>query len=284
MSLNQALVVAGKCLLAAATAYVFVVALLSALQTRLIYPGAHAAAIDPAADGQPSFRPARLTTGDGLDLSFWAYPPRPGMPSILVFHGNGASAGAHAFIVRPYVDAGYGVVMAEFRGYAGNPGTPAEAGITRDAGTYRDWMEREWHVTTPVVMGISIGTGPAVALAARGRVAALILDAPLTSLLDNVAGRIPVWVPRFAYRSVWDNLSAIRSVTAPVVVLHGEADPILPVEQGRQLYAAAPCKYGGLFLREAGHTLLATDRTGAGAALVLALLDDVRAGSTACKG
>ena len=261
-----------------------VTALLVVFQTLFVYPGAREAQFDPALAGLTSFKAARLTTADGLDLSFWASPPEPGMPSILVFHGNGASAGAHAFMSGPYVKAGYGVVMAEYRGYAGNPGIPAEAGIVMDAISYRAWMDREWQEKLPVVMGISIGSGPAVALASQRRVAALVLDAPFTSLPDIVLQRMHMWAPRFLYRNVYDSVASIADVHVPVVVLHGETDDVIPVRQGRELYAAAPCKYGSLFLPNTGHTLLALDKSGRGSDIVLSLLADVRAGKAACKG
>ena len=265
-------------------AWAVAMALLAVYQASFIYPGSGEPQFDPALTGLPTFKEAMLSTADGFDLRFWASPPAPGMPSLLVFHGNGASAGAHAFVAGPYVKAGYGVVMAEFRGYAGNPGTPAEAGIVMDAISYRAWMDTEWHEKSPVVMGISVGTGVAVALASERRVAALVLDAPFTSIPDMVTKVLHLWVPRFAYRSVYDSLVSIRSVEVPTVVLHGESDAVIPVWMGRELYAAAPCKYASLFLPDTGHTLLALDKSGRGSDIVLSLLADVRAGKAACKG
>ncbi len=74
-----------------------------------------------------------MTTADGLSLFSWYLPPRAGRPVIAYFHGNGGHIGYRAERLRRFAREGYGVLLAEYRGYAGNPGTPCEAGLYADA-------------------------------------------------------------------------------------------------------------------------------------------------------
>ena len=145
-----------------------------------------------------------------------------------------------------------------------------------------DWMAREWHEGRPAVLGISLGTAVAVELAAARPVAALVLDAPFTSLPDAVLASRGIWLPGFLYRSVFDSLSSIRSVGAPVLVMHGEDDGLVPPSRGRALYAAAPCKAGSLFLPSVGHTVLES-RVPGGAGALAAVMEGVASGTLRCK-
>ena len=80
-------------------------------------------------------REVGLRTTDGLLLSSWYLPPRPGRPVIAYFHGNGGHIGYRAGRLARFAREGYGVLMAEYRGYAGNPGFPTEGGFYTDGAT-----------------------------------------------------------------------------------------------------------------------------------------------------
>jgi fermentation-respiration switch protein FrsA (DUF1100 family) len=214
------------------------------------------------------FRPARLTTGDGLELAFWAAEPLPGYATLVVFHGNVGNAADRAPLLMPFANAGYGVVLAEYRGYAGNPGRPSEAGFLQDARAYLDWVATAWRETTPILCGESIGSGVAVRMASERPVRAVVLDAPYTSIAD-LAAAMYRWLPaRALLRHPFDNLSCLPSVRVPLLVLHGEADDLIPPEHGRQVAAAAGGPAEFLLLPGVGHPVLGTDRAGHGAEAV----------------
>ena len=195
-----------------------------------------------------------LKTADGLSLLSWYLPPRDGRPVIAYFHGNGGHIGYRAERLRRFARTGYGVLMAEYRGYGGNPGTPSERGLVADGVAVLDFLGGEG--ITPnrlVIYGESLGTGVAVPLAAQREVAGVILEAPFTSVAE-VAQHHYSFIPASALvRDRFDSLARIGDVKGPILVLHGERDRIVPVRFGRALFEAAPQPKELWLAPEAGH-------------------------------
>ena len=73
-----------------------------------------------------------LHTSDGLELLAWYRKAETGHPTLVLFHGNAGHIGHRSHKIRPFLDAGMGVLLAEYRGYGGNDGKPSEAGLYRD--------------------------------------------------------------------------------------------------------------------------------------------------------
>ena len=207
---------------------------------------------------QLGVREAMLETEDGLSLLSWYLPARPRRPVIAYFHGNGGHIGYRAERLLRFAREGFGVLMPEYRGYGGNPGTPTEAGFYADGRATLAFLDREGVAANRLVLyGESLGSGVAVALAVQHEIAALILEAPPTSVAEIAQCHFP-YVP--ASRMVvdrFDSLSRIGKVKAPILVLHGERDRVVPVRYGRALFDAAPEPKEGWFAPEAGHENLA---------------------------
>ncbi len=207
---------------------------------------------------QLGVRETMLSSEDGLSLLSWYLPPRPGRPVIAYFHGNGGHIGYRVERLLRFAREGYGVLMPEYRGYGGNPGTPTETGFYADGRAALGFLERESVAPNRLVLyGESLGSGVAVALAAQHEIAGLILEAPFTSVAEVAQCHFP-YVP--AARLVidrFDALSRIGRVKAPILVLHGESDRVVPVRFGRTLFDAAPEPKEGWFVPEAGHEDLA---------------------------
>jgi hypothetical protein len=199
-------------------------------------------------------REIMLKTADGLSLLSWYLPPRDGRPVIAYFHGNGGHIGYRAERLRRFARTGYGVLMAEYRGYGGNPGTPSERGLVADGGAVLDFLGGEG--MTPnrlVIYGESLGSGVAVPLATQREVAGVILEAPFTSVAE-VAQYHYSFIPASALvRDRFDSLARISDVKGPILVLHGERDRIVPVRFGRALFEAAPQPKELWLAPEAGH-------------------------------
>ena len=199
-----------------------------------------------------------LTTADGLLLLSWYLPPRPGRPVVAYFHGNGGHIGYRIERLLRFAREGYGVLMLEYRGYGGNPGAPSEAGFFIDSDAAFDFLGHEAVTSNRLVLyGESLGSGVAVRLAVEREVGALILEAPFTSVAE-VAQHHFAYVP--AARLVtdrFDSLSRIGKIKAPILVLHGDRDRVVPVRFGRALFDAAPEPKVGWFVPEAGHEDLA---------------------------
>lgn len=203
-------------------------------------------------------REVEIETADGLSLLAWYSPPRGGRPVVAYFHGNGGHIGYRADRLRDFAREGYGAVMVEYRGYGGTPGAPTEDGLCADGAAALDFLRLEGIPPTRLVLyGESLGSGIAVVLATRHDIAGLILEAPFTSVAE-VAQYHYSFVPASALvRDRFDSLSKIGEVKAPILVLHGERDRVVPVRFGRALFDAAPEPKEIWLSREAGHEDLA---------------------------
>jgi uncharacterized protein len=199
-------------------------------------------------------REIAIRTADGLSLLSWYLPPRDGRPVIAYFHGNGGHIGYRAERLRWFARTGYGVLMAEYRGYGGNPGTPSERGLVADGAAVLDFLGGEGMTPNQLVIyGESLGSGVAVPLATQREVAGVILEAPFTSVAE-VAQHHYSFIPASALlRDRFDSLARIGDVKAPILVLHGERDRIVPVRFGRALFDAAPQPKELWLAPEAGH-------------------------------
>lgn len=207
----------------------------------------------PAGDLPPPpapFAEVRLRTADGLDLVAWEAPPAPGRPIVVYFHGNGGNIAGRLFKVRPFLEAGYGVLLVSWRGYGGNPGSPSEEGLLADG---RAALAHVGERAPVVLFGESLGAAVAVRLAAERAPMAVILEAPFASAV-SVGAELYWWLPvSLLMKDRFESIRWIGEVRAPLLLLHGERDRVVPVAQGRRLLAAANEPKRGVFLPEAGH-------------------------------
>jgi hypothetical protein len=210
---------------------------------------------DPAGCGVPEMRPVALTAEDGQRLSAWHRPATaPGAPVVLYFHGNDAHLGTRAEKVRPYLDAGFGVLLLSYRGYGGNSGQPSEEGLYHGARAALAFLSSEGTPPSDIVYyGESLGSGVAVQLALEAPPAVLVLEAPYTDVAAVGQRRYPFVPVRLLMRDRFDNLAKIPDVRAPVLVIHGEQDRTTPVDFGRAVHAAAPEPKEGRFYPQAAH-------------------------------
>jgi uncharacterized protein len=169
-------------------------------------------------------------------------PPKDEHAAVaVVFHGNAGSLASWEPALSRWVRAGCGALLLDPRGYGWSEGTPSEDGCLADAEAAIDWLDAQGVAARRLVLhGISIGAGLAVPLAAKRPVKGLVLESPFTSLADAANAAYPYLPCRLLLRDVYDNLGSAPRVTCPVLVLHGTADEIVPIEQGRRLAAAFP--------------------------------------------
>lgn len=249
----------------ALTAWAMGSAALWIAQDGLIFPAPRQSLGTPALAGWPMFQAEELTTADGFRLDFWAVRPRAGKPTVIVFHGNGAQASWGAPYLGELAERhGFGLILAEYRGYSGNPGAASEAGLIEDARAYARWAAEQWGVELPVLLGESLGTGVAIALASEIPTRGVVLDSPFSSIADVVSSGPFFWAPTALIRHRFDSRSRMPRIRSPVMVVHGTADQVIPVAQGREILSLAPCPGPGVFPEGVAHTALANDRSGAG--------------------
>lgn len=220
-----------------AVAYGIVLAGLWWAQGSLIYPAPPVRSTSPA----PGFAAVTLATEDGLSLQAHWRAPADGRATVVYFHGNGGSLEGATHETAVLAERGHGVLLVEYRGYGGNPGTPSEAGFYRDGRAAMAFLAAQGiGPARTVLIGHSIGSGTATEMAQRFAPAALILLAPFTTLPDAAASAIP-WVPTaLLMRDQFDNRAKLPGLAMPVLVIHGTADDVVPFSLGERLAAARP--------------------------------------------
>jgi fermentation-respiration switch protein FrsA (DUF1100 family) len=181
-----------------------------------------------------------LTTADGEKIILWHAPAKPGMATILYFQGNAGEIGDRPLRFNYYHSRGFGVAYLSYRGFGGSSGSPSETGLIADANAAYDWLvSRGVEPGRIALLGESLGSGVAVQLAAKREVGALALEAPYTSTVE-VAAKIYWWLPVHALmKDQFKSIDFIAAVVAPLLIIHGEDDGLIPVEFGRRLFAAA---------------------------------------------
>lgn len=209
---------------------------------------------NPRQIGFSGMQVVQVHTKDGLTLAAWYKKAYPDCPTVVYFHGNEGNVKSWAFKLEPLLHAGIGAFFVEYRGYGGNPGTPSEEGLYEDSRSALRFLAEEgipW--SNAVFMGESLGTGVAVKMAVEFPPARLVLLAPYTSITD-VTGGIYWFLPvGLLSRDRFPSINRIGKVHAPLLVVHGENDDIVPVRLGRDLLAAANEPKTGIFFKDAGH-------------------------------
>jgi len=245
--------------LLAAAGYLGLGALMYVAQRALMY-FPDRARTPPAAAGFPQAEEVVLDTADGEKVIAWHAPPRGDRQVVLYFHGNGGALNLRVDRFRRIVAQGVGLVALSYRGYGGSSGKPTEQGLIEDArAAYAYAAER--YPGRIAAWGESLGTGVAVALASEKPVTRLVLDAPFTSAVD-VAADVYFFLPvRFLMKDQFRSDQRIRQVTAPVLILHGEADTIIPIRYGERLLAMVPGEKRMVRFKDGWHVDL--DRLGA---------------------
>lgn len=187
-----------------------------------------------------------LTTDDGLRLGAWLFPPSPPTGhdrriGVLFTPGNGGHREGRSPLFRTLARRGFTVLGIDYRGYGDNPGVPSEEGLAADARAAAAWLRTAGFAPERTLyLGESLGTGVAVRLATTHPPAGLLLRSPFTSLAD-VARNIYPWLP--VERLIVDRyptLDYVASITAPVTVLRGGADRIVPTALSARVADAVP--------------------------------------------
>lgn len=208
------------------------------LQQRLLYfPDTRRST--PGEVDLPDVEERELVMRDGARVLTWWGVAKEGRPTLLYFHGNGGSLATRSERIRKYMAHGYGIVMMTYRGFGGSEGVPNERINVSDAMEVYEALRASGIPADQIVLyGESLGTGVAIQVAAEKDVAGLILDAPYTSIVDLAALHYPHLPARWLMTDRYESLRAAGRVTAPSLIVHGEADDVIPVEMSADVAAA----------------------------------------------
>ncbi len=227
-------------LLGGLAVYAAVLALLYVKQREMLYPRNPARA-EIATANLPGVEETVLTAADGETLVAWLVPPREGKPVLLFFHGNAGNFGRpiRQTRFRSLTEDGTGLFAVNYRGYGGSTGSPTEDGLALDARAAYAEAAGRFGAERLIGYGESLGTGVVLKLAADVPLKAVILEAPYLSTAA-VAQQLYPYIPVGLFmQDQFHSDRVIGRVKAPLLVLHGERDGVIPFSQGEALFALA---------------------------------------------
>ncbi|HSD31059.1 MAG TPA: alpha/beta fold hydrolase [Gemmatimonadales bacterium] len=236
--------------------YLLLTGLLWLIQSRLAFPAPRAPLPDPVRAGLPDAEPLTLAMRDGTRLAGWYLPPGPSspFPALLWFYGNSETIAAIAPVLRDFRPPGTAVLIVDYPGYGASEGRASEPGLYEAAElAYDTLLERPGIDPARVfVYGRSLGSAVAAHVASTRTPAGLVLESPFTSARDMARRHYPLF-PAALLRVRLDNLAALSRVRCPVLVIHGTADRLVPIDMGHRLAAAAPGGVEFVTIAGAGH-------------------------------
>ncbi|WP_233611500.1 alpha/beta hydrolase [Amycolatopsis sp. WAC 01376] len=208
-----------------------------AFQRKLIY--LPEAGPPPGAAGVLSGgRDVTLTTSDGLSLASWYFPVAGAKAAVLVAPGNAGNRVYRAPMARALTARGLSVLLLEYRGYGGNPGEPSEDGLKLDVRAAQDFLAREADVPL-IYFGESLGSAVVTELAVERPPSALVLRSPFVDLASVGQLHYPFLPVRWLLRDEFPTRDNVARVKAPVTVVFGAVDSIVPAQQSRDVARAA---------------------------------------------
>lgn len=211
--------------------------------------------VSPASVGLAGVEELTFPSDDGVELIAWFKAPAEGRATILFFTGNAGSAAWRAERVRHYISRGYGFAILNYRGYGGSTGSPSEQGLIADGLAAAEQLAQRGIEPAGIVLhGESLGAGVAVQVATHHAFKALVLEAPFTTAVDVAAKAYPYLPARWLMHDRFESVNHIADVKAPVLIVHGEADELIPVSFGRRLFEAAAQPKSLLIVPNAGHS------------------------------
>lgn len=230
--------------------------LLSMMQRHFIY-FPDETPVPPAASVIADARDVQLTTSDGVELIAWHVPAmkNPRDITVLVAHGNGGNLGGRASLARALANAGFDVLMFDYRGYGGNPGTPSEEGLARDARAAYAYLTDSLDVEPQRILyfGESLGTGVVAELAREHPPAGILLRSPFTSLSALGKTHYPSVLVSLALSEDYPVIEHVGHLDMPITVVYGTEDDIVPPQQSRDVAEAVAGASETVVVDGAGH-------------------------------
>jgi fermentation-respiration switch protein FrsA (DUF1100 family) len=223
-----------------------VVGLMWAFQRQLIY-FPDESSVPPADQAIDGARDVTLHTEDGLELGAWFVPPSPEAGAtdrrmaVLVAPGNGGNRAGRAGLAEELRERGFAVLLMDYRGYGGNPGSPSEDGLARDAtAAVKALEDLGYPAERTIYFGESLGSGVVAELQSRHPPAGIVLRSPFTDLAA-VGSRHYPWLPvGLLLRDRFPVLDHLEDSEVPLTVVYGDRDSVVPTELSERVADEAP--------------------------------------------
>lgn len=236
-----------------------VVGMLWWLQRELIY-FPDASRVPPAGEVIDGARDVTLHTDDGLQLGAWFVPAATGAAAtdyrmaILVAPGNGGNRAGRAGLAEELRQRGLAVLLMDYRGYGGNPGSPSEDGLAHDAMAAVEALEElGYPAERTIYYGESLGTGVVAALQTLRPPAGIVLRSPFPELAD-VGSRHYPWLPvRLLLRDRFRVVEHLADSEVPTTVVYGNQDSVVPPDLSARVADKAPALSERVVIEGADH-------------------------------
>jgi len=202
------------------------------------------------------FEDVQFFSGDGTRLHGWfADHPDP-VGVALVCHGNAGNIASRGSSLQILNDRHrLAVMIFDYRGYGNSEGTPTESGVLSDARAARAWLAKRKQIPESeiILMGRSLGGGVAVDLAAKDGAKGLVLASTFTSMPAVAKNLLPAVPANLLMRQRFNSIDKLPNYQGPLLQSHGDADKLIPIEQGKQLFASARGPKRFVVIPNAGH-------------------------------
>ena len=207
------------------------------------------------ADWGLNYEDVSFEAGDGTRLHGWFFPLPGKEPFILFCHGNAGNISHRIENVKLLLDYGLQVFIYDYRGYGRSGGRPSEAGLYQDGLAAYDYLvERKKILPDRIIpFGRSLGAAVAMEIATKRDVRSLIIESAFTSTKDMAKSMFLFQLLSPFLPPHYNNLKKIKGITVPKLIIHGEADEIIPFSMGQKLYRAACIPKYFFPIRGAGH-------------------------------
>jgi pimeloyl-ACP methyl ester carboxylesterase len=187
------------------------------------------------------FEPLTITSSDGERLQAWRLPVDTARAHIVYFHGNGGNLSVWAPILAHLPRRGYSVLTFDYRGYGLSTGRPTERGLYRDVSAVLERVQRDSDRFMPVVYwGRSLGTTMAAYAATVKRPDGLILESGFPDARSLIRSSPPLAFLGLFSTYRFPTADLLKHVDAPVLVMHGDRDRVVPFALGQELFERIP--------------------------------------------
>ena len=183
----------------------------------------------------------KILTSDNIELLGWYHEKNlKDYKTLIFFHGNAGSLENRIHKLNHFKEMKINFLIIAWRGFSGNDGKPTEQGLYLDGSSAIDWLKKKGIDEKSLILyGESLGTGVATHLAQKKSYAGVILETPFTSMIDAAKTFYPYIPVNLLLKDKFENYKKIKNINSPILVMHGEADQIVPFSMGKKIYEIA---------------------------------------------
>lgn len=204
---------------------------------------------------------------------------------ILFLHGNAQEVYSWSLVREDLDPLGCRMLLIDYRGYGKSEGEPQEAGLYMDGSAALRWLRSQGvSASNTIVFGKSLGGGVACEIARGQDLRALVLESTFTSLASVASSLFPFAREGLGAEGAYDSISKLGEISSPVLVIHGDADMLIPFDEGERLFAAAGEPKELFVVRGAGHNDVSIVAGEAYAARIGRWLEDVKGSDQRAEG